>query len=80
MTQLVYSEAELFREHPYAAPQLEAGYRLHGGFDADGAYVSPRTLVRGPAVRAWQGELARRGWPLIDASTRLLTRGSYPSF
>ncbi len=80
MTQLVYSESELFAEHPYARPQLEAGYRLHGGFDAEGRYLSPRTLVRWPAVRAWQEALVARGFPLIDATTRLLQRGSYPSF
>lgn len=80
MSALVYSEAELFAEHPYARPQIEAGYRLHGGFDAEGAYCSPRTLKRWPAVRAWQAALAARGFPLIDASTRLLSRGNYPSF
>jgi hypothetical protein len=80
MTQLVYSETELFAEHPYARPQIEAGYRLHGGFDEDGRYLSPRTFRRGPAVEAWRAELARRGFPLIDATTRLLQRGNYPSF
>jgi hypothetical protein len=80
MTALHYSEAELLAEHPYARPQIEAGYRLHGGFDAAGAYLSPRTLTRWPAVKAWQGALAARGFPLIDASTRLLRRGNYPSF
>ena len=80
MTQLVYSEAELLAEHPYARPQVEAGHRLHGGFDGHGRYVSPRTLVRWPAVQAWQAELERRGQPLIDATTRLLKRGNYPSF
>jgi hypothetical protein len=80
MTQLVYSEAELLAEHRYAKPQIEAGYRLHGGFDAAGAYLSPRTLIRWPAVRAWQAALTGRGFPLIDASTRLLSRGNYPSF
>ncbi|HXZ00434.1 MAG TPA: hypothetical protein VEI03_10565 [Stellaceae bacterium] len=80
MTPLVYSEAELLAEHRYARPQIEAGYRLHGGFDAAGAYLSPRTLIRWPAVRAWQAALAERGFPLIDASTRLLSRGNYPSF
>jgi len=80
MTQLVYSEAELMAEHPYARPQVEAGYRLHGGFDAAGAYISPRTRVRWPAVRAWQAAHTARGFPLIDASTRLLSRGNYPSF
>ena len=80
MSQLVFTEAELCAEHDYARPQIEAGYRLHGGFDADGSYVSPRTLVRWPAVRAWQAELQRRGWPLNDATTKLLQRGNYPSF
>lgn len=80
MTQLAYTEADLLAEHPYARPQVEAGYRLHGGFDADGVYVSPRTLTRWPAVKAWQAALERRGWPLVDASTSLLRRGNYPNF
>jgi len=80
MTKLVYSESELLAEHPYARPQVEAGYRLHGGFDAAGGYISPRTLNRWPAVRAWQAALTARGFPLIDATTRLLQRGTYPNF
>jgi hypothetical protein len=80
MAELVYTEAELLAEHPYARPQVEAGYRLHGGFDAAGSYISPRTLRRWPAVRRWQEALTARGFPLIDASTRLLQRGNYPSF
>jgi hypothetical protein len=80
VSQLVYSPADLIAEHDYARPQIEAGYRLHGGFDAAGRYISPRTLRRWPAVKAWQAALQERGWPLIDASTRLLQRGSYPSF
>ncbi|HJT06911.1 MAG TPA: hypothetical protein VJ747_08300 [Stellaceae bacterium] len=79
MTQLAYTETDLLAEHPYARPQIEAGYRLHGGFDAGGAYISPRTLGRWPAVKAWQAALARRGWPLVDASTSLLRRGNYPN-
>ena len=80
MTQLTYSEAELLAEHAYQRRQVEAGYRLHGGFDAAGAYISPRTLRRWPAVRAWQAALERCGWPLVDASTSLLRRGNYPNF
>ena len=80
MTRLVYSEAEMLAEHPYARPQIEAGYRLHGGFDAAGTYISPRTLLRWPAVKAWQAALVERGFPLIDASTRLLQRETYPNF
>ncbi|HYW02443.1 MAG TPA: hypothetical protein VFA86_00750 [Gammaproteobacteria bacterium] len=79
MQQLSYTDAELLSEHDYAALQQEAGYRLHGGFDASGRYVSPRTRVRWPAVRAWQQALERRGWPLIDADPGLLQRPSYPN-
>ena len=80
MTKLIYSTDEIMAEHAYARPHIEAGYRLHGGFDAEGRYVSPRTLIRWPAVRAWQEALAKRGWPLIDATVKLLERGNYPSF
>jgi len=76
---LRYSRDELMRSHPYARPHEAAGYRLHGGFMADGAYVSPRTLVRWPAVRAWGAALESRGWPLIDATGELLQREGYPT-
>ena len=32
-TRRAYEEAELLRSHEYAEPQLEAGHRLHGGFE-----------------------------------------------
>jgi hypothetical protein len=76
---LRYSRDELLQSHPYVKPHEEAGYRLHGGFVDGGAYVSPRTLVRWPAVRAWGEALKARGWPLIDASRDLLKREGYPT-
>ncbi len=79
MTKLAYSRDEIMADHAYARPQIEAGYRLHGGFDEHGAYVSPRTLNRWPAVKAWQAQLATRGVPVIDATLRLLKRGPYPT-
>lgn len=79
MVQLSYTREELMADHDYAALQIEAGYRLHGGFDAQGAYISPRTRNRWPAVKAWEAELGRRGFPVIDASLRLLKRGPYPT-
>lgn len=80
MTRLEYSRAELLQEHPYARPHEEYGYRLHGGFDASGRYLSPRQLLRAAAVAAWQRHLMERGWPLLDADRRLLTHGTYPCF
>jgi hypothetical protein len=77
---LSYSRDELMRSHTFARPHEAAGYRLHGGFDGAGAYVSPRTLVRWPAVRAWGEALQARGWPLIDASAALLARPGFPNF
>lgn len=76
---LVWSREELLAEHAYARPHEAAGRRLHGGFDAQGTYVPPRTLHRWPAIRAWQDALAARGFPLIEATTRLLSAGSYPN-
>ncbi|MGH7022247.1 MAG: hypothetical protein ACREEB_01505 [Caulobacteraceae bacterium] len=77
---LRYSREDLLTSHPYARPHEEAGYRLHGGFVADGSYVSPRTLVRWPAVRAWAAALEARGWPVIDASVALMERPGFPNF
>jgi hypothetical protein len=79
MSKLSYTRDELMADHAYARLHLEAGYRLHGGFDEKGTYISPRTLHRWPAVRAWQDALAARGAKLMDATTRLLKRGPYPT-
>ena len=53
--------------------------RLHGGYDAAGAYVSPRTLNRWPAIEGWRGRLLASGGELIDASTRILHAPHYPN-
>ena len=79
MTKLSYTRDELMATHDYARPHVEAGYKLHGGFLADGTYVSPRVLHRWPAVKAWAAALEARGYPLIDATVQLLTRGNYPN-
>lgn len=74
-----YQRDELMADHDYATPHMVEGVRLHGGFDADGTYVSPRTLHRWPAVRAWQAQLAERGAPLIEATTALLGEPNFPN-
>ncbi|HSG89668.1 MAG TPA: hypothetical protein VLA56_10685 [Pseudomonadales bacterium] len=76
---LVWDEATLIAEHAYPREHREAGLRLHGGLDLDGTYISPRTLHRWPAVRAWQAALAARGWPLIEADTELLSVPQFPN-
>jgi hypothetical protein len=49
-----YTTDELLATHAIAEPLVVAGVRCHGGFTADGAYVSPRTRFRTQAIGAWQ--------------------------
>jgi hypothetical protein len=79
MSRVNYSTAEILADHPYAKPHDEAGYRLHGGFDADGNYISPRTLHRWPAIRAWSEALTGRGHELVDGARQLNARDSFPN-
>ena len=74
-----YSEDELLASHPYTKAYHEEGRLLHGGFDEEGRYFSPRTLQRWPAIHAWQAQLKQRGLPLIDASPTLLKAKNYPN-
>jgi hypothetical protein len=66
--QLSYDPEELLASHAYEEPLVLGGRRMHGGFDATGTYVSPRTLHRWPAIRAWQAQLEKDsgGMPLLD--------------
>jgi len=52
--QLTYTETELLETDATVEPLIAAGRLCHGGFDADGAYRSPRTRFRAPAIVAWQ--------------------------
>lgn len=79
MDRLVYSRDELMADHDYARPQKEVGYLLHGGFDEDGTYLSPKTLHRWPAIRAWQAALKNQGWDIVEATLDLIKRGNFPN-
>jgi hypothetical protein len=52
--QLHWSEQELLATDAVAEPLIAGGVRCHGGYDAAGVYVSPRTKYRVPAIAAWQ--------------------------
>ena len=65
--QLQYEVDELLADHSFAEPLVVDGQRCHGGFDEDGAYRSPRTRLRVPAIEAWEAERAATfGTPLLD--------------
>lgn len=70
---LRFSRDELLASHDFAREHVVAGHRLHGGFDAQGRYVPPRGLVRGPAIEAWTEALRARGGDLLTADASLLT-------
>jgi len=75
---LDYAEEELLASGDYEAPLVAGGVRCHGGFDAMGAYRSPRTVQRAPAIEAWQERLRRDGHELIRVDRALLPP-QYPS-
>jgi hypothetical protein len=77
--QLEYDIVELLASHPYEEPLVAGGVRCHGGFEADGTYVSPRTLHRVPAIQAWQdNHRATFGTELLDLALDTWP-GHYPS-
>ncbi len=67
-----FSADQILQSDGYAEPLIANGVRCHGGFDGDGRYVSPRVLHRGPAIVAWQSQLARDGHELIEISDALM--------
>jgi hypothetical protein len=52
--QTEFTIGELLADHDTTEPLIAGGVRCHGGFADDGAYVSPRTKHRVPAIEAWQ--------------------------
>ncbi len=72
-----FSEAQLLAEPEFDEPLIAGGVRCHGGF-IDGEYVSPRTLVRMPAIDAWQSRLRLEGPGVVDISREFMPP-HYPS-
>ncbi|MEJ2130594.1 MAG: hypothetical protein P8Y95_02990 [Gammaproteobacteria bacterium] len=79
MTKLVYTEEELFRDRDDLTPQTIGGRRLHGGFDPEGTYHPPRSLVRNEAIEEWTEALRAAGGELLDADASLLRGPNVPN-
>lgn len=60
---LEYTYDEIMAEGEYASRLRHAGMLLHGGLDAGGSYVPPRTRHRLAAIAAWTAQLAAAGHP-----------------
>lgn len=76
---LIYEKSQLEADHDYVTLHVECGLRLHGGFDQQGRYLSPRTRYRSEAIAAWHQQLNYRGVPVLEASTQLLTEPNFPN-
>ncbi len=79
MSRLAYSESELLSDPSFARLHVVKGRRLHGGFDASGNYVPPRSMGRNTALNAWTEALGRRGGTLFAADARLLSGPRLPN-
>jgi hypothetical protein len=65
--QLEWAEDDLLATDAISEPLIVGDVRCHGGFDDGGAYHSPRTRYRVPAIDAWQRNHAVAfGTELID--------------
>ena len=78
--QLSFTKDELLAEHDYANLHVIQGRRIHGGFDADGRYLPPRSKIRPEAIRNWTAALRDRGGDLLDADSTLLSGPRVPNF
>src|SRR5437764_1410484 len=77
--QVDWSKRELLESEPVVEPLIAGGVRCHGGFDQGGAYVSPRTKNRWPAIRAWQHQRQEEfGTPILDIALDTWP-GAYPN-
>ena len=77
--QLRFTEDELLAEHDFARPHLIGEHDLHGGFDADGVYIPPRSLNRPRAIEGWSAALREQGGDLLEADSSLLAGVRYPT-
>ena len=75
---LEFTREELLANVPYEEPLIANEVRCHGGF-VDGAYVSPRTLHRVPAIQGWKARLRDEGHPLVYVPREVLPP-NYPSY
>jgi len=79
LSKLIYSQEELEADNVYATPHIECGLKLHGGFNADGEYLSPRTKHRWTAINAWKNQLEKQNVEIVGATTALLTEPNFPN-
>ncbi|MCZ6856058.1 MAG: hypothetical protein O7G86_19250 [Gammaproteobacteria bacterium] len=75
--QLEFTFDELMTDDEYDEPMIAEGVRCHGGY-RDGKYVSPRGVMRRPAIESWRRRLAEDDHPLVHIPDKYVPP-NYPS-
>lgn len=78
-TRLRYTNDELLSDPAYVERIERDGVLLHGGYDADGQYLPPRSTFRLPAIAAWTGQLAAAGHPSRVIEPEAVDRAFVPN-
>jgi hypothetical protein len=76
---LCFTREEILAEPVYARRHRYEGHTFHGGFDAQGTYLPPRSRFRVPAIEAWTRALAVAGAPTEVVSMREVDRVFFPN-
>jgi len=76
---LQYAKEEILAEPGYASRNRYEGRDFHGGFDAAGKYMPPRSLHRPQAIAAWTSVIAAAGEPTEVVRMSEVDRVFFPS-
>ena len=76
---LTYTKDELLADPPFAERLEHGGRLLHGGLDADGRYLPPRSAYRLEAIAAWRAQLAAAGHPTDVLGVEVIPEEFFPS-
>jgi hypothetical protein len=78
-TRTCFTRDEILTDPAYATRIERNGVRLHGGYDADGGYLPPRSTYRIPAIAAWTSQLAAAGHPTRVIEPTAVDRAFVPN-
>lgn len=76
---LTYTRDQLLADPPFAQRLRHGGRLLHGGLDADGTYLPPRSAHRLAAIAGWRAQLAAAGHPTEVLGVEVIPEDFFPS-
>ena len=76
---LDYSREEILADPDYATRIRRGDVLFHGGLDAEGRYLSPRSRFRAEAIEHWTDAHAATGAPTTVMTKEQLRREFFPT-